>query len=194
MTPGPKLSFEEFLALEAPARAEWIDGRVVELPSVHREHSRITGFLAFLIRSFASLHARGEVFEDPFVMRLLGSQTGRAPDIMFVGEAHLDRVRENYLDGPCDVAVEVVSPGSRSTDRADKFYEYEAAGIPEYWLIDPDRRTAEFFVLNAEGRYEATPLADGAFHSTVLTGFWLRVAWLWDRPPLHAVASELGLR
>lgn len=38
------------------------------------------------------------------------------------------------------------------------------------------------------------PGADGVYRSTVVDGFWLKVAWLWDRPPLREVEAELGPR
>ena len=47
----------------------------------------------------------------------------------------LDRVHRTYLDGPADLVVEIVSPESAGRDRGEKYYEYEAAGIPEYWLL-----------------------------------------------------------
>ena len=46
---------------------------------------------------------------------------------------HLDRLTDSHLSGPADLAVEIVSPDSLGRDRGDKFAEYGAAGIPEYW-------------------------------------------------------------
>ena len=45
---------------------------------------------------------------------------------------HLERLTEARLSGPADLVVEVVSDDSVARDRADKFYEYQAAGITEY--------------------------------------------------------------
>jgi Uma2 family endonuclease len=188
------MSFEAILAVESPRRAEWVDGRFVEMAGITGEHDEIVVFLIRLMSDFLELTHLGVLRHDPFLMRLKTLGPARAPDLLVVRESDRARLRPKHLEGPAALVVEVVSPGSRSTDRADKFYEYEAAGIPEYWLIDPDRRTAEFFVLNGEGRYEATAMPEGVFHSTVLMGFWIRVSWLWERPPLHAVATELGLR
>ncbi len=39
--------------------------------------------------------------------------------------------------GMADLVIEVVSDDSVARDRADKFYEYQTAGIQEYWIIDP---------------------------------------------------------
>ena len=88
-----------------------------------------------------------------------------------------------------DLVVEIVSPESDDRDRGEKLIEYEAAGIPEYWLLDCVRQEAWFFRLGADGRYHPGPIAaDSTYHSAVLPGFWLRVAWLWQRP-LPALAD-----
>ena len=55
--------------------------------------------------------------------------------------------------------------------------------MPEYWLIDPDQKLAEFYQLDEPGRYHlVTPDGDGIYYSQVLPGFWLRVDWLWQQP------------
>jgi Uma2 family endonuclease len=79
-------------------------------------------------------------------------------------------------------------------DRGDKFLEYEAGCIPEYWLIDPGRKQAEFYQLDEEGHYRAIlPDENGVYHSKVIHGFRLRVEWLWQRPlpPVLEVLKEL---
>jgi hypothetical protein len=60
---------------------------------------------------------------------------------------------------------------------------YQEAGTPAYWLINPQLQQAEFYQLDAEGRYQhAAPDAEGIYRSCVLPGFWMRVAWLWQEP------------
>lgn len=106
---------------------------------------------------------------------------GREPDLLFVATENLDRLQKNHLAGPADLAVEIISPESRARDRDEKFYEYEQAGIKEYWLIDPDRERAEFYRLDARGIYELVQLGDGVFESAVLPGK-LEPAWFWQEP------------
>lgn len=107
---------------------------------------------------------------------------GWEPDLLFIAKEHLDRLTEAYLDGPADLVVGIVSPESGPRDRGEKYYEYEAAGVREYWLIDPDRQQAEFYRLNQEKkRYELIP-PEGVYRSQVVPGFWLKVSWLWQRP------------
>ena len=96
---------------------------------------------------------------------------------------HLPWLQRNYLDGPADIAVEVISPESALRDRGAKYGEYEAGGVREYWVFDIELRRADFFVLGDDGRYErAHPDADGVYRSAVLSAFWLNVNWLWEQP------------
>jgi Uma2 family endonuclease len=95
-----------------------------------------------------------------------------------------------------DMVVEIVSPESSSRDRGDKFVEYEAAGIREYWLIDPTRKQAEFYVLDENGHYQTVSTgAEGVFHSQVVPGFSLKVEWLWQRPlpRVLPILKEMGI-
>ncbi len=106
----------------------------------------------------------------------------------------MDLIKETYLDGPADLAVEIVSPESVGRDRGEKFIEYEAAGIPEFWLIDPERRRAEFYELSADGLYHLAAVPEGICHSKILPGFFLRVEWLWRSPaPTIEALRELKL-
>ena len=70
--------------------------------------------------------------------------------------------------------IEIISPDSIARDRGDKFVEYEAGGVSEYWLIDPLRQQAGFYQPAADGRYRLVPPdADGIYHSPVVSGFRL---------------------
>ena len=105
-------------------------------------------------------------------------------------------MKRTYLDGPADLVVEIISPDSQSRDRGDKYYEYEAAGVREYWMLDPIRKQPHFYHLGDDRIYAPIPIGeDGVFRSLVLDGFWLKVDWLWQEPlpPLMTILKEWGL-
>lgn len=191
----PKLTYEQFLDwANEDTRAEWVDGAIIMPSPANTKHQRITQFVFRVMSEFAERRGLGEVFTAPYQMKL--AHSGREPDVLFLAKDHLSRLTETYLNGPADLVVEVISPGSVGRDRGDKFYEYQAAGIPEYWLIDPLTERAEFYQLDAAGRYQLIPSDEaGLYHSKVLPGLWLRVEWLWQEPlPAAAtVLREIGL-
>jgi Uma2 family endonuclease len=107
-----------------------------------------------------------------------------------VTRANFGRITPQYLDGPADLIVEVISPESSGLDRGEKFYEYEMAGVREYWLIDPQRPQVEFYQLDEQGHYRlALGGAAGNYLSLVIPGLTIEVAWFWQEPlpPLRAV-------
>jgi Uma2 family endonuclease len=189
------MTYEEFLAWsDEDTWAEWVDGEVIILMPPNIPHQRIVAFLLTTLRLFTGVFDLGEVLTAPTQMRLRATRSGREPDLLFVAKAHLSRVLHNLIDGPADLVVEVVSPESVKRDRQQKFREYETAGVREYWLIDPDRRSAEFYGLDADGRFRPMPVDAGVFRSAVVPGFWLRLDWLWQQPPRDLAAlRELGL-
>jgi Uma2 family endonuclease len=108
---------------------------------------------------------------------------GRAPDIQFLSNANLSRRKKTFIERPADLVVEIISPGSRAGDRGDKFFEYEQAGVSEYWIIDLDRKQAEFYPRGSDGIYtNVSKSPDGIYRSSTLPGLWLRIEWLWQRP------------
>ena len=177
-----RMSYEEFLDwLDEDTLAEWVEGEVIMTSPASDTHQNLADFLTAVLRVFVESRELGWVRSAPFQMKLAAS--GREPDLLFVTSDQLDRVRRTYLDGPADLVVEIISPESVGRDRGEKFYEYEHAGIPEYWLLDPQTRRAEFYQLGSEGQYHLTaPDKEGVYHSTVLPGFWLQVDWLWQQP------------
>lgn len=190
--PGP-MSYAEFLAwADEDTLAEWVNGEAIMTSPASNIHQDLSGFLESLLRIFVESRQIGIVRNAPFQMKL---EHGREPDLLFVATAHLQRLQETYLDGPADLVVEIVSPESAGRDRGEKFIEYEAGGVLEYWLLDPQRQWAEFYLLQ-NGRYHlAFAGAAGEYRSTVLPGFWLRTEWLWQRPlpTVLTVIRELGL-
>ena len=103
--------------------------------------------------------------------------------MFFVRTEHLDRVHGTFVQGAADLIVEVISPSTGAVDRGVKYYEYEEAGVPEYWLVDPRRERVEVYRLSARGDFERVSLGDPeVLRSEVLPGMELPVAWLWEVP------------
>lgn len=188
-----RITFEQFLErCDEDTFVEWVDGEMVQMSPVGLQHQQVAGFLLEVIRLYVRTKGLGVVLHDPFQMRL--PRSSRAPDVLFVSNENLSRLTEHYLEGAADLVVEVISPESRVRDRGEKFYEYESAGVQEYWLVDPERRQVEFYQLDERGVYRTVlPDAEGVYRSKVLEGFWLQVEWLWERPAPLLLLQTWGL-
>lgn len=189
------VSFEEYLEQSSDTRnCEWVDGEIITMPGASYEHQTLSKFLVTILNLFVTQNDLGEILYSPFAMKLEAQRRGREPDILFVGKEKVHLIKKNYLDGAADLVVEIISPESVGRDRGEKFVEYEAAGIEEFWLIDPTRRQAEFYNLNDEGFYRLADISGGVFRSKVLPEFALRVEWLWEKNlPTIGALKELNL-
>jgi Uma2 family endonuclease len=182
--PPPPVSWDEFLAwANEDSHAEWVDGEIIEMPPSNTDDLDTSMFLSTFLLLYVQRRGLGRIFHSGALVRLAQKPSGREPDLVFVKREHVERIKPMFVDGPADLVVEIVSPDSVTRDYRDKLAEYEAAGIPEYWIVDPRRKEARFYQLGEDGAYRLVPVdADGIYTSKVVTGFKLRVAWLWQRP------------
>jgi Uma2 family endonuclease len=187
---------EEFLArADEDTLAEWVQGEVRPYSPASRTHQELVGFLNALLSAYVELHRLGVVLPAPFQMKL--PRSGREPDLLFIAQEHLHRLHPTHLEGPADLVIEIVSPESAPRDRGEKFYEYQEAGIPEYWLIDPQSQWAEFYQRDERGRFQHVPPdPQGIYRSRVISRFWMRVDWLWQDPlpPADAILLQIDRR
>lgn len=175
------VSFDDYLEQSSDTRiCEWVDGEIITLPGASYEHQLLSGFLLNILSFYVESKDLGLSVSSPFAMKLEEQRRGREPDILFVSKEREHLFKKTYLDGAADLAIEIISPESVGRDRNEKFVEYEAAGIREYWLFDPERKQTEFYRLNADGFYQLIPTPDGVFRSEVLPEFFLRLEWFWQ--------------
>jgi Uma2 family endonuclease len=176
-----RMSYQEWLdRVDEQAHSEWVDGEVIIYMPPGQAHQDDEFFLATLLRLFVDMRDLGKVMIAPFEMRLANINSSREPDIIFIAKRHLHRLTDARLDGPADLAIELLSKWTAGYDRRVKLVEYARAGIPECWLVDsrPGRRKFELFLLGPGDRYESMPPDErGRFHSTVVPGFWVDPRW-----------------
>jgi len=160
---------------------ELSEGELLMPPHPTRSHQAAVQEFYVRLRAFVEAHNRGEVYIAPLPVRLWPGKI-REPDVLFMAREHADRMGEQAF-GPPDLVVEVLSPHTRYTDRMEKSTEYARAGIPEYWILDPEARTAEVFVLQAGayellGKWRSGEIAQSA----LLQGFQVAVDGLFAIP------------
>jgi Uma2 family endonuclease len=177
-----KLTYEEFLKLcDEDTLAEWVDGEVIYYSPASMKHQDIVLWLAKIISEYVLSKNMGKVLIAPFQMYLKDINRGREPDILFISNQNLARLNTNYMEGPADLVIEVISEESRMRDKKIKFKEYEKAGIKEYWLIDPYNKVANFYLLK-ENKYQKIEPKQNIYHSEVIKNFWLNINWLFEDP------------
>jgi len=139
----------ENLAYELEIPEELLDGVPVAMsprPSVR--HNFIAWnvysiFRAFLKNKPCKPFADGE---DLY----LSEKDHFIPDMMVVCKK--DKIQKNGVYGAPSLVVEVLSPSSSKRDRGYKKNAYEAAGVREYWIVDPSNFSVEVYLLQ-NGKY-----------------------------------------
>ena len=171
------ISLQEFLNYDQDTDAgyELEDGRLLLMPTESEINRRIACFLfAYFLQlgvSFSRLTMKTELV-------VMGSRTTvRVPDLMVLTET-LAQVMEGASRSlitidmpPPEMVVEVVSPGQENQQRDYRYKrsQYQARGIPEYWIIDPIQQQITVFIL-VTGLYEqAIFTGDMVINSTLLS-------------------------
>lgn len=177
-------------------KAEWIDGKVIVVAPASGEHSDLNFWIMRLLADFVERRELGIVRGPEFLVRLASQKRRRCPDVMFVSNSRAGMLRPTYMEGAPDLIMEIVSPDSESRDWRDKYLDYEAAGVREYWVIDKRSQKIEAYALSRKKTFERLEEKRDAIQSKVLRGFYLKPAWLWRSPlpKLSEIAKELKLR
>lgn len=190
--PPPRMTWEEFLDWPEAIYGEWVEGEVLILSAPSDVHQQLVTFLTTLLTVFVTLRNLGTVRVAPHNVRL--GRVARMPDVLFVANENLGRIKPKYVDGAPDVVMEVISESTRDTDENIKFQEYEEAGVREYWQLDPEKKAAKFYRLGEAGKFTPAVVENNIFRSEAIPGFWLNLNWLWDNPLSHVPEAlrELG--
>jgi len=140
---------EDYLALDTGRLVEYSDGFLEFPPMPTMAHQDMLQFLFELLKAYVVKHRLGKVYVAP-VPVWLGSREYREPDVFYVSTPRVQEAQGTYPRG-ADLVIEVVSGGreDRKRDLVKKRYDYAQAGIPEYWIVDPDEKV--IIVLRLEG-------------------------------------------
>jgi Uma2 family endonuclease len=176
------------VGVKEDVRAEWVDGEVIVMSPSNLDHSELFGFLHFVLRGLAESRRLGKVLGPELFVRFATQKRRRLPDILYVSHDRESTFRRAHVEGAPDMIMEIVSPDSVERDWHDKFVDYQAAGVREYWIIDPMAQRAEVYVLSATQKYERIVEAEGWLASAVVPGWRLKTSWL--SPATRPLAIE----
>jgi Uma2 family endonuclease len=147
-------TYADFLEWDERERCELVDGELFMLAAPSMEHQRVLGRIYIILGNFLK-GKPCEVFPAPFAVRLNpladnSDDTVLEPDIVVVCDP--SKLDKRGCNGPPDLVMEISSQSTARYDKVEKFRRYQAAGVREYWIVDPDSKTAQVCVLE-KGRY-----------------------------------------
>ncbi len=178
-TPATKLTYHDYQLLpDDGKRYEIIDGDLYMTPAPLTRHQMIAIRLSHVLMTYLETHPIGTALAAPCDV-LLSDVDILQPDLLVVLQDGIARITDKNVQGPPDLVIEILSPGTAARDRDLKRKRYEHFGVREYWLVDPDRNTVEILRLeqNRFTRTSLTPRPSQA-SSTILSDLILDLAWI----------------
>lgn len=195
--PKARLDAEDYIASPQSAnKSDLIEGVFVMASPTSLVHAQLQGFLFATLDLYVSTRNLGIVLGETSAYRL-NKDNVYQPDISFLSRNRLHLAGDVYVDGPPDLAMEIISPSSRRYDLVEKRINYARSGVREYWTIDPVEQSVTVSELVQE-EWISLQSDDGVMRSKVLEGFWLRLDWLFPsseqmRPNRIEIARQQGL-
>jgi len=178
-----RYTWQDFIALPDEDRRELIDGHLVETEVPTGIHEWIVAMLVRLLGTWAMEHRAGVVFASGYKIKIRDDR-GFMPDVQFLRRGGRPIPNQGLDSGAPDLAIEVVSPGRGRYYRIVKLGGYAAIGVPEYWIVDPERQTLECLTLDGPASYRiAVMLANEAtFEPASFPGLRIGLGELWQLP------------
>jgi Uma2 family endonuclease len=180
--PGP-YRWEDFLSLDEDDLRELIDGHLLELEVPTKIHEWIVTWLVMCLNGWALPRNAGVALVSGYKVRIRDDR-GVMPDVQFFRRGGRPLPDRGLDRGAPDLAIEVVSPSSKRWDRVVKLAWYASIGTPEYWIVEPRRKTVERYLLASDGtlRLDATCRDADVFEPASLPGLEIDCARLWTMP------------
>lgn len=134
------IDFAEYVAHDddTDTRYELVQGQLVEMTPPTWQHLLIARYLERLFE--AEIRQAGlDWIAVQGAGQRVAENTSRLPDVMVVPIANIQAATEftAILQEAACLIVEIVGASSIADDYLHKLAEYEAKGIPEYWIVDP---------------------------------------------------------
>ena len=152
-------NYAQYLTWQFDERVELIKGKIFEMspaPSSNHQNisSQLHGFIWQYLRS-----KECKIFHAPFDVRFPKNRNSQESEIHTVVQpdicviCDLSKIDEKGCLGAPDMIIEILSPSTSKMDVKDKFNIYQQSGVKEYWIVHPEEKLIEQFLLNEKGVY-----------------------------------------
>lgn len=189
-------TYADYLLWQFEERVELLKGKIFRMsPAPNTRHQRISSKISRIIGNYLE-DSKCDIFTAPFDVRLsvnedvniskkFRSKTKSLPDgkITTVVQPDIcvicnpDIIDEKGCVGSPDLVIEILSPGNSRRELKDKFEIYQEAGIPEYWIVDPDREDIIIYTLLKDVYVGSAPYCTGDnLRSKAIQGFEIEVS------------------
>lgn len=164
-------TYADYCRLPEGSPYQLIGGELVLVPSPSPYHQYISIRLVHCLVSFVTAYNLGVVFHAPIDVCLEETETYQ-PDIIFISKSRISLIEPQRINGAPDLVIEILSPATAYYDLRKKFKVYERCGVREYWIVDPEERSVQVFILR-DGKFCLYSEAEktGEISSAVFSNF-----------------------
>ncbi len=141
-----KYTYEDYLKIPEEERYELIEGELLMTPAPVPSHQEISGNLYSELRRFVTENDLGKIFYAPCDV-YLDNENVVQPDILFISKERLNIIGEKNIEGPPDLAIEIISESAAYRDLVQKKKLYARFGVKEYWIVLPREESIEVYNL-----------------------------------------------
>lgn len=159
---------EDYLRLPEEERVELIDGVIYDMAASTDKHQIIGNEIYARFRDYIRKN-KGKciTITAPLDVQLdCDNKTMVQPDVVIVCDRN--KFKEGRVFGAPDLIVEVLSESTKKKDITIKGAKYSAAGVREYWLVDPKKKRVHVYYYEQE---ELLPVMY-TFEQKVPVGIW----------------------
>jgi Uma2 family endonuclease len=178
-TKKKRLTYEDYARLTPPdsGNFELHDGQIIHMASPTPLHQDIAGELYAAMLVFAKSNDLGKVYIAP-LDTLFDRFNTFQPDVLFISKERLNIIGDKKIEAAPDLVVEVLSGGNTRKEMLHKRHTYEAYGVREYWLINPEKMTLVQYIFNQEEEeFEQQRYAfEDEIESAVMPGFRIKLS------------------
>lgn len=160
-------------------KAEFINGEVVQHSPVKEKHNAIRQNLEFLLLRFVRKNKLGVIRSEKALVQL--TRNDFEPDLCFFNTEKATSFKADTMFYPApDFVVEILSNSTAGRDRGVKKEDYALHGVQEYWIVDPDRKVLEQYILT-DKQYELNAkMNHGTVRCVVLQGLEVPLEAIFD--------------
>lgn len=159
-------TIEDIYALPEGERAELIDGKIYYMAPPSTRHQRIISDIHYRIKDYIiKNNGECEVLPAPFAVFLNKDNKNYVePDISIICDK--DKITDKGCHGAPDWVIEIISPGNKEMDYFKKLFKYQAAGVREYWIVDPIKEMVMVY------RFEKETMEEYSFGEDIPVGIY----------------------
>jgi Uma2 family endonuclease len=174
-------NYADYFSWKIQERVELLKGKIMQMsPAPSRVHQTLQAKIGTKLHVFLEGQPC-QMFYAPFDVRLEGVKDDKKvhnvvqPDICVVCD--ITKLDDRGCSGAPELIVEILSPGNTKKEMKYKFELYEAAGVLEYWIVDPTEKVIFQYVLEKGQFTNHRPLIEeDSIESVAIDGFTMQLA------------------